>query len=264
MIRPISDLPALVGDAALMEVEGADGNAYQAAVVAPGGIPFPDNPDEFGTVTADDEEWDGPESIAARGWTVEADVVAPSTHEINTTFAPSRLRVNLVQAATTNYLSIYRTPTEITLGVANFAVDFDASGGFTSIAGANSLVGVGVRDSAAGSSPGFLLSVNNSSVVELRKYSNIGTGAFTSLASANFAQSIIPFRLFVHLDRQGTNFAMSWSADGVGGHFRTGIGQGVAQAPALLWMLLKRDNLALAVRLANNWVRWNRYYLTPP
>lgn len=258
-VRPISDLPDSA-DPTWVEVEDSDGTARRIPESDLGGSePYPDDPNGYGVATVDDEEWNAATDL--NRWTIESDVPAPHTREINGTFSPSRLAVNFTPTATSAYLSAYRAPTAVVLGGA-YQLDFDASGAFSTAGGPGLLVGFGTRDSAAAASPGMLLCLTNGGLIELRKYSNIGTGTFTSVSSSNINNIIQPFRLFLHLERSGANYRYSWSQDAVGkGATDTLVVGAPLPAPTLEWLLIKRDAVGIPAKLASNWLRWNRYTL---
>ena len=258
MIRPISDLPAPASPARWSEIEGVDGKAYKTP--ASNGASFPDDPAGFGTVNADDEEWNAATDI--NRWTIESALPAPHSYVINDTFAPSRIRVNWTDDGATAYLSLYRTPSSVILTPStDFNLTFDISGAFPVTSG-SPCIGVGVRASAAANSAGVLMCATvDSAAVQIREYTNIGTGQFTSRMAKNLGSGPWPRRWFLHLERHGADsWAAGYSSDGVAWKWERALAV-TATAQTLLWVLIKRDNTGIPNQLANNWIRWNRFYL---
>lgn len=257
-LRPIRDLPDLVGDAVLVEVEDGDGNPAKAAFPTGGGDPFPDDPAGYGTVHVDDEEWNAAADIAR--WTVEAAPIAPSTYVVNDTFAPSRLQVRWGDSANFDYLSLYRLPTLLNLAT-DFSITFDAALGSTQIATGGPLVGIGTRISTLAASGGNLLCVTENGGISLRNYSNFGAGTFSNAATFNLATGLMPLHLYLHIERHGANsWCIGYCLDGTSWKWSRGIAAN-GGAMTLLQILIKKDNVNAPNRGSNNWMRVNRYFL---
>lgn len=260
MLRPISDLPELEGEAELVEVQGADGNAYKLPVgdIGGSGNPFPDDPEGYGPAHVDDEEWNAATDI--NRWTVEAAPIAPSTYEVNGTFSPSRLQVRWGDSANFDYLSLYRVPTLLNLA-ADFSLTFDIALGSTQVATGGPLVGVGTRISALAASGGNLFCVTENGGITLRNYSNFGAGTFTVAGTFNMATGVQPLRMYLHLERHGANsWCIGYSLDGTTFKWSRGIAAN-GGVMTLLQILIKKDNVNAPNRGSNNWIRVNRFFL---
>lgn len=276
MIRPISDLP-VSADASLIEVEDADGTARQMPIDdISGGLPFPDDPTAYGVQTDDDEEWDGPETITERGWTVETNPASGNTLEVNGTFSPSRLRLN-VSAVTNDLLSAYRALAAVN-PADDISVTFDVAGVFDQDF---KFIECGFRDQAAAAGAKAETAILGHTTLNpgggnvagswfvKRAYTNIGTAAFTEqrflLVNANASPTVgrdnVPRRVYLHLQRVGASWSMYVSPDGSTWKFIQGA-DGNVFTPNFLWIRMGGGGAGDTYKLANDWIRLNRGF--PP
>lgn len=271
-VRPISGLPDSE-DAEWVEVQDADGTARRMdASSLGGGDPFPDNPATYGAATGDDEEWDGAETLAERGWTVETAFSGLNTYDINGVFTPSRL-VGNINSNTNDAMGIYRALADVN-PAANISVTFDASGAFATDFKS---IECGLRTSAAASSAAMTGVIGHTTLnpgggninglyVTRRKYTNIGTSTFTEQAFALQATfgpigSVnMPFRFFFHLQRVSDSWSLWHSSDGVNWN-RIQSTTTDSFTTAFLYLRMGGFGATAPYKLVNNWIRFNRFFL---
>lgn len=231
-----------------------------AWVALGGGDPFPDG--GFGPANANDEEWDGAATFAARGWTVTNDTYASGDVAINGTFTPSRATWTQQQSSGARLWIAERPLTGVdTTGP--ISLTFDVTG--SDRTNHSSAIEIGfLRKSPSFFATTFtILNGNTEAQAYFRQWTS--TTVFINATAANFGQVGGPRRYYLHLQRPaaGSIFrcfvssdAVNWQSFPLATHDATG-------EYSHLWVRTNHSSYAGGryQRLANNWIRVNRFSL---
>lgn len=218
---------------------------------------FPDDPLEFGTSTADDEEFEG--TLAS--WTTETALTAPNASVVNGAFSPSRLQVSISNVSG-DVLSLYRALALNTS--ADLSVTFDVGGVFDLDFKS---VEVGFRSSTASNAAAMSCAIGHGTDLKMlrRKYTNIGTSSFTDQATETLITGTSgpkkdPRHYLLHLQRVADVWTAWYAARGCGWK-RIGGTTTDNFAVTHLWVRIGGFGAAVPYYLAMNFIRCNRFAL---
>jgi len=226
-----------------------------------GGAPFPNDPNTFpGTPSVDDEEWEGSETLAERGWVVEQNDFTTRA-VINGDAGPSYISAHSPPSTAASVLAAYRL---LSTGpsTGNLSVTFDCSSVYPTTL--SMTFRCGLRRVA---SPGFLAKTgsiqNNGSqnAVVGNTFSAVNT--ITTTGTVNLGSGLA--KGYVHVQRlSGGVCELYYSVDGVSWIRTADIGAGAdSTAYDAVWFRIGLVLTGTGQRLtvSNDWIRVNRLFL---
>lgn len=220
---------------------------------------FPDA--SFGTPHDDDEEWDGAATFVERGWTVTDDTYASGDVALNSTFAPSRVTWTQPQSSGARLWIAERTLTDAG-GAANLSVTFDLTG--SDRTNHTSAIEIGfLRSGSFLATTATIQSGNTEIAAIVRQWTAKSTPV--NVTSVIYGQAGGPGRYYVHLQYiYNTGYQAFFSSDAVNWQAFPLVSMTATSVEYdKLWIRVNHSAFTGGryQRIANNWIRVNRFFL---